>query len=68
MIKEVNPEEFKQLYFEMTTLKLADHYGVKENQIIKIAKQLGISKRKPSTTLVLKQDWFFWHNPMIFSS
>lgn len=56
MIKEVNPEEFKQLYFEMTTLKLADHYGVKENQIIKIAKQLGISKRKPSTTLVLKQD------------
>lgn len=41
---KVNPEEFKKLYAEMTLGKLAEHYDVKVNQVIKIAKLLGLNK------------------------
>ena len=53
-IIEIDEKEFKELYMkkENTVVKLAKYYDVNVSQIIKIAKQLGLSKR--SATKILK--------------
>lgn len=40
----ISAEEFKKLYMEHTVVELAEKLQVKPNQIMKIARQLGISK------------------------
>lgn len=58
-IVEIDENEFKQLYMtkEYTVAKLCEYYGVKPSQIVKIAKELGLSKRRPTRILkVIKHE------------
>lgn len=55
-IIEIDEKEFKELYMkkENTVVKLAKYYDVNVSQIIKIAKQLGLSKRPATKILKVK--------------
>lgn len=52
---KLTKEEFTKLYMDTTktTKQLAEYLNVSENQVIRAAKKLGLSRRKPTNRLVI---------------
>ena len=52
---KLTKEQFTQLYLDTsrTTKQLAEYLGTTENRVIRAAKALGISRRKPSNKLII---------------
>ena len=52
---KLTKEEFTKLYMDTTktTKQLAEYLNVSENQVIRAAKKLGLTRRKPSNRLVI---------------
>lgn len=54
---KITKEEFTKLFYEKTFKELCTYYNVKESQIIRVAKELGLKKpkgKKPMNRLVIE--------------
>lgn len=53
---KLTKEQFTELYLDTTrtTKQLAEYLGVSENKVIRAAKDLGLSRRKPSNRLIIE--------------
>lgn len=52
---KLTKEEFTKLYMDTTrtTKQIAEFLTVSENQVIRAAKKLGLSRRKPTNRLII---------------
>lgn len=52
---KITKEQFTQLYLDTsrTTKQLAEYLDVSENQVIRAAKKLNLSRRKPTNKLII---------------